>query len=96
MRRRLSNKWYKAQIMHTLARGSPQDQGHTIVRMMWKAMDKMWKAQNLMEHGTTTEERSFCKITKLNERLVKAYQEKHKLSQVARQQLFRIPLKRRK
>ena len=75
MRGQLSNKWFEAQIMHTMTHGSPKNQEHTIVRMMWEVIDEMWKAQNLMEHRTTTEERSLRKIAKMNERLKKVNQE---------------------
>ena len=42
------------------------------------------------------EERSLRKTAKMKKRLKKAYEEKHQLSQIARQQLFHISLKRRK
>ena len=64
--------------------------------MVWEAMNEMWKARNLIEHGTTTEERSIPKIVKMNQRLKKTYDEKYKLSQIARKQLFHISFKRRK
>ena len=90
LRGRLSVKWNEAQTLHTTLRGNPRDQGYLIVRMVWQAMDEIWKARNLMEHGTTAEERSLRKIAKMNQRLKKAYDEKYKLSQISRQQLFHI------
>ena len=76
LRGRLSVKWNEAQTLHTTSRGNPRDQGYLIVRMMWQAMDEIWKARNLMEHGTTAEERSLRKIAKMNQRLKKAYDKK--------------------
>ena len=49
-----------------------------------------------MEHRTTAAERTLRKTAKTNQRLKKAYEEKNKLSHIARQQLFHISLKRRK
>ena len=55
----------------------------------------MWLARNMMEHGTTTEERSRAQRSRMNARLRIAYAQQSKVSPVQQTQLFNIPLTRR-
>ena len=93
---RISKKWIEAQEIHLEIRQSKMaQQSHTVNRSLWKAMEYLWRARNKMEHGTSEEERSLHKLARMNERLQKAYEKKHKLHFVSRNQLFQVPLVRR-
>ena len=96
IRGRLSTKWTKAQTLHAQMRGSERPaQGNIIIRLIWNAMDGLWKERNKMEHGTTEKERTLNAVARMNLRIKVAYSKKYKVSQTARTQLFSIPRTRR-
>jgi len=63
----------------------------TLVLIIWKAMDTLWKARNEMEHGATEKIRATNKIARMSEKIKAAYKKKHKVSLAMRTQLFTIP-----
>ena len=67
-----------------------------LVLLLWEAAEKMWLERNTMEHGTTDEERSRAKRSRMNARLKIAYAKKNKISLAQQIQLFAIPLERRR
>ena len=96
MRGRISTKWSQAQHLHAQMRGSDRPaQGNILIRLIWNAMDGLWKERNRMEHGTTEEERTLNAVARMNLRIKVAYSKKYKVSQTARIQLFSIPRTRR-
>ena len=63
----------------------------TLVRIIWTAMDNLWRARNEMEHSATEEDRAQNKISRMNKKISAAYKQKQKVSLAARTQLFTIP-----
>jgi len=45
----------------------------TLVRIVWKAMDALWKVQNEIEYGATEEDRSRNSTARMNEKIKAAY-----------------------
>ena len=96
IRGRLSTKWLEAQSLHAQMRSDVfPTQRAILVRIIWKAMDDLWKAQNEMEHGTTEEDRSKNRTARINEKIKAAYKKIKQVSLAARSQLFTIPRTRR-
>ena len=96
IRGRISTKWSQAQHFYAQMRGSDRPaQENILIRLIWNAMDGLWKERNRMEHGTTKEERTLNAVARINLRIKTAYSKKYKVSQTARIQLFSIPHTRR-
>ena len=89
IRGRISTKWSQAQHLYAQMRGSDRPaQENILIRLIWNAMDGLWKERNKMEYGTIEEEWTLNAVARMNLRIKIAYSKKYKVSQTARIQLF--------
>ena len=97
LRDRLHRSWESAQSAYQASREQAISRMmHGLIRLLWEAAEKMRKAHNQMEHGTTENARSKYVMERMNAQLDEAYKQKKLTSIAARIQLFKIFLERRK